>query len=462
MNAFLYRKILTPRRLRLDYISCPVCEGDFTSTGTSVISLQPLVKSLGPSGLVMEPWFGKYRLRWGVVRGALCYTVYKLADEIDPFGPYTIVAECIQGDYFDVDEGIYCVTAITPEGETECSNVVKQDPAHGDPPPLPPAPPYVPEDPPVVPPVPTPGDCGQGTPPVPTSLLVELDSPEIVTGVSAAGDAGGSVDFTVPSGRLAQQWVSGSMWQNCWLWTEAWVKFPFCGEQINEAWIVHNGDVTVLGGAIGCFDTNGGPYCTSGVVPACTPTAEIQLLASYPDRIFHGHAVTLTPTDPRVGTLATFTVPALGVPLGAPPSVTGCPAGGVENMNLVRTHGWLPQKASLTIQNFAAIRLSLFCQGSNPVGATQWDGIIADSMEMFSEISYNLWEFHGGSAYVGNCLMTQAVVYYDSDRWSLSIVGDYGSGVTLLWAGSKFYGEDAAGNYGRVGGCSTLGCVTLV
>lgn len=132
MNShFSYRKILTPRRLRIDYISPPICEAEFSSTGVSTISLQPIFRATGPTGLVMEWRSNRWYLRWNTYPGALCYSVYKLADELDPNGPYTLVAECITDTSLDLlllGSGTYRITVITRDGESELS-----DPLFGDP-----------------------------------------------------------------------------------------------------------------------------------------------------------------------------------------------------------------------------------------------------------------------------------------------------------------------------------------
>lgn len=164
MNSFLYRKILTPRRLMIDYQSPAICEADFTSTGTTTISLLPIQRRLGPTGLVME-WTGtKWRLRWNVVPGALCYTVYRLADVLDPFSEWFLVAECIEDTSVLLDDGVYAVTGITPTGETDPSDPI-ESPGGPKPPPVPP------------PPVPPGEDCPvEGTDYTPCDLMIPEDT----------------------------------------------------------------------------------------------------------------------------------------------------------------------------------------------------------------------------------------------------------------------------------------------
>lgn len=117
--AFEYLKVFTGRRFVLGYISPAVCEGDFSSTGTPSISLLPIIGPNSPSGPVMEAHGLGFRFSWGTVAGALCYSVYRAVDSLDPFGPYTLVAECITDTFFDIDDaGVYVVEAVTPDGVT--------------------------------------------------------------------------------------------------------------------------------------------------------------------------------------------------------------------------------------------------------------------------------------------------------------------------------------------------------
>jgi hypothetical protein len=141
-NSFLYRKILTPRRLMIDYQAPPICEGDFTSTGVVTISLLPILRPVGPTGLVMD-WNGtRWRLSWNIYPGALCYSVYRLDDVLDPFSEWTLVAECITDTSTLLPPGIYAVTVITPDGESDPSDPIEGDPVDpGDPPPVVPDPP---------------------------------------------------------------------------------------------------------------------------------------------------------------------------------------------------------------------------------------------------------------------------------------------------------------------------------
>jgi hypothetical protein len=115
------------RRPKINYVSPPICEVLFSATGSPVIVLEPFTKGK-ITGLVLGG-SGAFSLTWNNFPGALCWTIYKAVDELDPFGDYTIIAECIPGNEcepqpcFEMPEpGCYRVSAITPEGETELSD----------------------------------------------------------------------------------------------------------------------------------------------------------------------------------------------------------------------------------------------------------------------------------------------------------------------------------------------------
>jgi hypothetical protein len=114
--------VLFLRKPRIDYISPPVCEALFSSSGGPVIVLNPLTPQAFPTGLVFGGT-GNFFLSWDAYPGALCYSVYK-ADTSDPFGSYTIVAECIPNPPFDTSTfggGCFRISAITADGETPLS-----------------------------------------------------------------------------------------------------------------------------------------------------------------------------------------------------------------------------------------------------------------------------------------------------------------------------------------------------
>jgi hypothetical protein len=120
----------------LNYVCPPVCEVNFSSSAGPVIVLEPIGKRKSPSGFIISGSGHNFHLAWDNYPGALCYTVYKAVDELNPFGDYIVVAECIQDNFFDGDEGYYRISAITTDGESELSDPINVgvNPA---PPPLP-------------------------------------------------------------------------------------------------------------------------------------------------------------------------------------------------------------------------------------------------------------------------------------------------------------------------------------
>lgn len=119
--------VICARRQALIYVSSPVCEVDFSSSGEPVIVLNPFRRRRGPTGFAASVVNGRIRFRWDTSSGAICYSLYRSEG-----GTYVLVAECI-GDCVegectftceDCGPGTYVVTSITPEGETEVSDEV--------------------------------------------------------------------------------------------------------------------------------------------------------------------------------------------------------------------------------------------------------------------------------------------------------------------------------------------------
>lgn len=124
MNSAL--DILFLRRPRLRYVSPGVCEASFSGSGTPLIVLDALARGLGPTGLILGG-SGGFQLSWNNYPGALCFSVYKAVDELDPFGAYVLIAECITDNFIDLESfgpGTYRVTAITEEGESDPSEPI--------------------------------------------------------------------------------------------------------------------------------------------------------------------------------------------------------------------------------------------------------------------------------------------------------------------------------------------------
>src|SRR5712664_1708839 len=119
MNSVL--EILFLRRPVLEYVAPPVCEFIFSGSGRPIIILEPLGHLFAPTGLILGGE-GSFVLSWNSYPGALCYTVYKAIDSLDPFGAYRIIAECINNATIDLSgfgDGYYRVSAITLDGESD-------------------------------------------------------------------------------------------------------------------------------------------------------------------------------------------------------------------------------------------------------------------------------------------------------------------------------------------------------
>ena len=118
MRPFEY---LFLRQMKFDYISPPICEALFSSTGEPTILLETFERDK-IQGLELEV-SGGVTIRWSAYPGALCYSVYQ-AD--GPEGPWVVIAECIENNEFTPPDPdlCYAVTVITPEGESDISDPI--------------------------------------------------------------------------------------------------------------------------------------------------------------------------------------------------------------------------------------------------------------------------------------------------------------------------------------------------
>lgn len=132
-SAFEY---LYLRRPVIDYICPGFCETDFSGSGSPIIILDPFGRIVSPSGLVLSG-DGNLTLSWSPYPGALCFNIYQAADANNPDGEYVIIAECVEGNSFQLPEpGSYRVSAITPDGESELSASVTVEEGPAPPPPV--------------------------------------------------------------------------------------------------------------------------------------------------------------------------------------------------------------------------------------------------------------------------------------------------------------------------------------
>lgn len=111
--------VFHPRKIPFVYVSPPFCEFIFSASGEVDIFLNTRNRRGLITGYTMNFIDGVYRLSWDTFPGALCYSVYKLVDELDPYSNYVLVAECITDNFIDLtDPGAYVVTAVDVDGET--------------------------------------------------------------------------------------------------------------------------------------------------------------------------------------------------------------------------------------------------------------------------------------------------------------------------------------------------------
>lgn len=113
------------RRMPIHYVAPPVCDNDFTGTGepSIVLSTHPRFKV---TGLFVQEISGGFRLNWNPVVGGLCYNVYQLIGD-----EWVLIAECIDDTFYDVPPGVYSVTVITREGESELSDPINTNESVG-------------------------------------------------------------------------------------------------------------------------------------------------------------------------------------------------------------------------------------------------------------------------------------------------------------------------------------------
>lgn len=110
--------VFHPRKIPFVYVSPPVCDYIFSASSSTEIFLNTRSPAGAITGFSITFVDGIYRLSWDTYPGALCYTVYKLVDELDPFSNYVAVVECVTDNFYDTtDPGAYQVVPITPEGE---------------------------------------------------------------------------------------------------------------------------------------------------------------------------------------------------------------------------------------------------------------------------------------------------------------------------------------------------------
>lgn len=117
--------VIKAKQIPFLYVSPAVCDFIFSASGSTSLFLSRSPSAFGYINLIISEQGDGYRLQWDTYPGALCYSVYKLVDELDPFSGYRLIAECITDNFLDVtDPGAYSVTPVTPDGEGDIPSPV--------------------------------------------------------------------------------------------------------------------------------------------------------------------------------------------------------------------------------------------------------------------------------------------------------------------------------------------------
>lgn len=424
-NSFLYRKILTPRRLMIDYQAPPICEGDFTSTGASTISLLPILRPLGPTGLVMN-WDGtNWYLTWNIYPGALCYSIYRLADIIDPFSEWVLVAECVTGNNITLPPGIYGMTVITLDGESEPSDPVEApvvDP--GDPPPV------------IPPPVPStcPPETGTETP---NDLMIPEDT-DLGDMVLDPFNNGYQYHGTFDEGMYEISYQGGA-------WKDETNPYPDQFKLASFRWIWNDTEETnpLLGNSYG--------YDTQAEVEAAYQ-ADCGIVAALCTQQFIHEAGQIGLRMIRFGTPDT--------PVAGSPNPT---------YNLRRVGTWnLPERVRIAGYDPNNFELIGSCN-ANSGGQDPWPGTF-DFKNFFLPFWFEWRSSVGLSSTILGKVMVEAKVYWWTANpststgagWKMEISFYNDEGIIDAWTGVKNVGATPVGIYYRDSGCLTSpGCLTL-
>lgn len=88
MNVIL--DILFLRRPKIEYVSPPVCEAQFSSSSEPIIILEDIARLHSPTGLRLGGTSSRF-LNWDTYPGQVCYSVYVQADPNNPNSPYNLL-----------------------------------------------------------------------------------------------------------------------------------------------------------------------------------------------------------------------------------------------------------------------------------------------------------------------------------------------------------------------------------
>jgi hypothetical protein len=117
MNLLL--DVLLLRRLRIEYISPPICPPAITS-GSSASAAPILIEAISPLTAPSARCDAGI-LKWADYPGQICASLYRVSDNT-----YTLVQECVQGTAGFVlpDDACYAISIITDDGLSPFSNTI--------------------------------------------------------------------------------------------------------------------------------------------------------------------------------------------------------------------------------------------------------------------------------------------------------------------------------------------------
>jgi hypothetical protein len=427
-NSFLYRKILTPRRLMIDYQAPPICEGDFTSTGVSTISLQPILRPVGPTGLVVN-WDGsRWWLTWNIYPGALCYSLYRLNDVLDPFSEWTLVAECVSGNSIILpNPGIYGLTVITLDGESEPSEPIE-------------APVVDPGAPPPVVPPPTPETCPPETgTETPNDLMIpeDTDLGDLVPDPFQE-DGGYTYWGEFPQAQYEISYQGGA-------WKDETNPYPDQFKLTSLRWVFDGGETDPFFGNSYGADTQA--EVEAAYEADCEVVAAFCTLKFIHDEGNIGirHIRFGTPDEPTPGS----------------PNPT---------WKLKRTGTWPSFPARVRIAGYDVSKFEGIADcNANAGGQDPWDGTF--DARTISIPFWFWWESSAGlaSTIQGKTMLEARATWWNSNPntstgagWLLYINLYNDGGIIDAWTGIKNVGTSPVGTYYRSSGCLTApGCLTL-
>lgn len=105
------------RKPRIEYVSPPICEAQFSSSGGPVIILPDIARLRGPTGGRVGGRGHRF-FSFNNVPGQICFQIYVAVDPTNPNSPYNLISDCIpNGSIALCSEGYYEISAINGRGQ---------------------------------------------------------------------------------------------------------------------------------------------------------------------------------------------------------------------------------------------------------------------------------------------------------------------------------------------------------